>query len=173
MRRFVAISSLLVLAACGNASLTGGPSFSDDTYGVTMDVSAADDWEQQAFPGALVVFLSPAEGETDEFRENITVVVEEGVEGYTAEQYRDAAKELMERSMTGFEEEATGTMQIDGTDVPTRDYVFTQGEVTVKGRQAYVVRDNNAFVLTFSAQPDSFDTWVGDAEEIMGTFRME
>ena len=183
--RILVLLFVLVLAACQPSANTDTPTngdavsssdasadgvaFSNDRFRFSVDNPVG--WEQSEFPGVLVVFLSPLEGAEDTFRQNVNVVVEEGVSGYSAEEYSEAAGENMRKLMTAFQELATGTMTIDGEEVPTRDYSFAQGEYTLRGRQAYVVKDDLAYVLTYTALTGDEDKYAAEGEQIMATFK--
>lgn len=188
MRQSPAVTLLvcLTLAACNSTPTTPEPReesrgniSSSQVSAPTSSAPAAafsftDEagWEKTDFIGLSVAYLAPVQGEKDTFRENVNLVIETGVPGLTSKQYAEATLPLMEQLMTNFKALKSGEMTIDGQTVVTRDFTFSQGTLQLKDRQAYLVVDDTAYVLTYSAEPAQFDAFLSDAMRIMSSLKV-
>lgn len=173
MKLRILLVSLVLLSACQSTespSASETPSFVSEEHHLTMDNTVG--WEQVPFPGVVVVFLSPKEGPQGEFRANINVVTEPA-DGYTAEEYLEGVLPVLEKTITDFKALSTGTMVIDGQTVPTRDATYTQGQYKLKGRQVYLVKNNTAYVTTYTASVESFEKYLADGMTIASSLKVD
>jgi len=158
-------------ASAGSEVPAGFKLYEDKTFGSTIAYPEA--WTvQENVPGVIAAFLSPRENDNDMFQENVNFVIQDlgGVE-VTLEQYVDASKQQLGALIGDFkvESEETGALD-DGTAAYNVIYTGKQGELVLQWQQAYVIMDGKAIVITYTAEPDSFDTFIDQAAEIIDSW---
>ncbi|WP_256758688.1 DcrB-related protein [Cohnella sp. WQ 127256] len=142
--------------------------FEDRTYGTSFQYP--EDWTvQENVDGALALFLSPKESESDKFQENVSVIVEDlGGEKVTLDQYAEVSKQQLGAVITDFNivTEEKGTLE-DGEESYNLLYSGKQGDHKLTWQQVYMIVEGNAFVITYTAEPASFDKFVEAAGSIV------
>jgi serine/threonine-protein kinase len=122
--------------------------------------------------GTLVAFVSPLEDETDLFRENVNLVVEELPETIKLEEYKTAAHEQMDTVLLQFKLLSEEEIEFMGEKAYTHRYSFNQGEYDTVGMQIYYIKEQKAYILTYTAQPDKYDIFYDQAMEIINSLQI-
>ncbi len=171
--RILILTSLLLLVGCqsntAGVSETSDTSFVNEELGITMDNTVG--WEQTPFPGVAVAFLSPPDGPQDAFRENVNLVTKP-VPGTTADEYDAASLSVLQKLLSDLKVVKSGTMTINGQAAHTRDMTYTQGQYALKIRQAFFIKNDTAYVLTYTADINTFNTYEPDGMKIVSTLKV-
>ncbi len=128
---------------------------------VRIDVPAG--WFAQYTKSPQLFFLySPVEAD-DTFQENGNLVMEILPAGYSVERYMNESLESIKMIYTDFVLEK----------MEENYYIISGavGDIGVKQLQLFYIRDNSAYILTFSAMPESFDRYYEAFREIAASFR--
>lgn len=150
----------------------GNQVVADKERGFAFNVPST--WDQQRNTmGASVIALSPKEGNKDTFRENVNVVVEDLTSPMNAKEYFTASQSLIKKAFTEFKLEKTGQSKIGAHDFYWSIFSHRIGTIKARVLQYVTVAGNKAFVVTASAQPDTFHKYKGEFESIINTFRID
>jgi hypothetical protein len=167
--------------ATGTASSTSSPSdnvsseefasYSDSKYGFTLQYPK--DWEKQVGAmGSAVVILSPREGDSDKFRENVNVLVQTLPDKMTLDQYTKLSLDQAPNLITGFDLLDQGATQLAGRPARRVHYRGEQGAFRLEWEQVWTVLGGQAFVLTYTAERDRYGTYLRTAEATFASFRL-
>ncbi len=165
----VLVVVLGVVAGCGTHR-EPGRYYGDDGFSICFPEA----WEQkEGFMGTTVMATSPMETATDEFRENVNVVLESVPRGTALPDYFSLSLGNMRKMMTDFEKHEEGEATLDGQPAKWMVYSFRMGEVNLKTLVYFTVRGKRAYVITATASPETFDQYRPKFEEIIETWRFE
>ncbi len=133
-----------------------------------FEISYPEDWQVKEISG-VTAFISPLDGADDKFSENVNIVIED-ISAYqmSAEQY---AKEADKSWLA-----ADGKLKIiDFSQVMLNGeeaYCTIAENDNLKFKQYILVKNNRAYVLTYTGQPDGFNKFQDIAENIIKTFKV-
>jgi eukaryotic-like serine/threonine-protein kinase len=167
--------------AGGKASSTSSPSdnvsyeefasYSDSKYGFTLQYPK--DWEKQVGAmGSAVVILSPREGDSDKFRENVNVLVQTLPDKMTLDQYSKLSLDQAPKLITGFDLLDQGPTQLAGRPARRVHYRGEQGSFRLEWEQVWTVLGGQAFILTYTAERDRYEMYLRTAEATFASFRL-
>ena len=167
--------------ATGTASSTTSPSdkasveqlasYSDSKYGFTIQYPK--DWEKQVGAlGSAVAMLSPPEGDSDKFRENVNVLVQKLPDKMTLDQYTKLSLDQAPKLITGFDLLDQGPTQLAGRPARRIHYRGEQGAFRLELEQVWTVLGGQAFILTYTAERDRYGTYLRTAEAMFASFRL-
>ncbi len=122
--------------------------------------------------GATFHILSPKEGESDMFNENVNLIIQD-LSGTNID--LDAYVQLSEKQIT--EMIASGSIirseRLKSGNLELHKVVYT-GEINgfkLKLIQHYQIKDNKAYVLTFTAEEKAYDSYRAYGQQILNSFR--
>jgi serine/threonine-protein kinase len=128
-------------------------------------------WEQVYIQGATG-FVSPFENDSDDFRENVNVMIQSlknpmTLAEYTAmskKQYTDAygPKAVISMKDTTF----------CGYNATKGVFAIMYGDKDIKLQQIWYIKNNSAYLITFTAEPKTYEKYLPTAERITGSFKM-
>jgi hypothetical protein len=103
---------------------------------------------------------------TSRFATNANVVVGPA-QGHSLDDYVGAARQQLQAAVKA--DLVGDAEQLTVADAPAAsyEYEFDQSGTPVHARQVIVVRDDKAYVVTFSAHADAFDDDIGDLDTIV------
>ena len=144
--------------------------YENPNHGFKVDYPEA--WSKQSrddFFATGITFFSPLEGESDNFKEQVSILVENLPSDVDLEQYtEDSIAEIKKLS----DPDAENAKEFDLGKHEGRQVIYT-GEVSgskVQRMQTWSVEDNRAYIVTYTAKPDSYDTYLPTVEKIMESF---
>lgn len=111
------------------------------------------DWTVKEDVMGARVALVPAEETTEhDFAANMNVYTEQVPEGTDLDTYVDAARQQVQRLVTGVEFDSSRTL---AAEPPTHELVYTgqQGVYELRWQQRIVLDGDTAYVLTYTADP--------------------
>ncbi|MEM8832572.1 MAG: serine/threonine-protein kinase [Cyanobacteria bacterium P01_G01_bin.19] len=116
-----------------------------------------------------VTFFSPLENNLDRFKEQVSVLVENLPSDVSLEQYTaDSISEIKKLSDPNVgEAKKVNLGEYEGRQIAYR------GEVNgnpVRRMQTWSIKNNQAYVVTYTAQPESFDSYLPMVEAIIDSF---
>ncbi len=129
-------------------------------------------WSQQNrddFFATGVIFFSPLEDDSDRFKETVSVLVENLSEDITLEQY--TAQSISE--IKKLSDPNVGKAQIISLGETEGRQVVYGGEENgkrVRRMQTWSIQDNRAYVITYTALPESFESYLVPVEKIIESF---
>jgi serine/threonine-protein kinase len=145
--------------------------YENNTQGVK--IKYPDNWKIRETPNAitqeLVSFVSPKQ-EQDNFSEVVTI----SVENFSG---------TLDESVKVFSEEISNNVEdlqiLDNSETtltkkPARQLVFTSkvGEHNLKSLQAWILKGNKAYIVTYAADIADYDRFVRTAEKMIASFEI-
>lgn len=183
-------SSVLWATACasaGNAASSETPSSETPTSASGSSVETRTyegDGYSFAYPaswtpsqpatGLVEVLISaPPATRQDGILPNINVVLEPLRLELSTDQYYLASKQTVAGMFAGFELVDQGRTRIDGQPAWWMDYRWDSSQGTaLRQRQAYQVRGDTGYVITFTASPSAFEEHLGSQLIVEESFRI-
>jgi hypothetical protein len=176
------------LAACGGdatvrststeaptATASPDPSVDTRTYegdGYSFSYPASWTPSKPATRLVEVVISAPPAALQDGVLPNINVIVEPLRLELSTDQYYLASKQAVGGTFAGFELVDQGRTQIDGQPARWMDYRWDSQGGVLRQRQAYQVRDDSGYVITFTASPSAFEEHLGSQLIVENSFRI-
>ena len=129
--------------------------------------------QEQSSPFNVVLFKSPLESKSDNFSENVNVIVEKAP-GYTTEQYYQANIKSINQNHTlkNFKILESGNKIIYGKTGKYLIYTHTYNNTPLKVKAYFFTNGENGYVITCTAKPETFNTYLPTFENIVSTFKL-
>jgi serine/threonine-protein kinase len=134
------------------------------------------DWNTTIIAGTGIPgFLSPLEGESDDFRENVNVVFVDlpNKQIITLEDLIVAEEDVSRKLITDYKLISSEKTTVNGNNAYKRTITSRQGKYVLKQQQIIILRDNREYVLTYSATPSGYDRFYKTAGKIMYSFTLK
>jgi len=123
--------------------------------------------------GTLVAFVAPKDGENDPFSENINVVVQDlSSQTVTLDQYVQASEEEIKQYISNADIISSKKTKLGENNAYKLVFSGEQGIYRIKWMQIYVVKNNFAYVFTFTAEDSQYDKYISQVEEIMNSIEL-
>ncbi len=149
---------VLLFVSAGTAFCRDGMQIKIDNYAITVPSG----WLAQRTDSSTVFILySPIE-ENDTFQENGNLAIEKLPTKYSVKDYLKAAQEYIKKIYGNF-------LLIEEGD----DYQIISGDMNgtaVQQIQFVSIKDNTAYILTFTSNPENFDRYLDTFREIQKKF---
>lgn len=155
-----------------DSSITNFLTYDSYVYGIRIKYPL--DWtkEEQVF-GTVVSFSSPIESASDDFSENLNVLVQDlSAQPITLEEYTRISEEQVEQYITNGKILDTIATTLDGNSAYKLVYTGKQGQYNIKWMQVYTIKDDKAYVITYTAEMDSYSNFLGTAQEMINSFEI-
>lgn len=139
-----------------------------------LSIAYPDDWRmQENVMGTVVMFLSPTESETDTFSENVNVVTQDlSKSPMSLDDYTDLNLQQLGTVISDFKLIESGATTMDGMKATYVVYSGTQGVNDLMFRQVWAIDNNDmAYVLTFSAMVDKYESVLPMSDQMFETFK--
>jgi eukaryotic-like serine/threonine-protein kinase len=147
----------------------GWLTYANKTYNYSVDYP--QDWVKSSISGG-VAFLSPRDGPNDDFQENVNILIQDlSDHPMTLEQYTTISRN---RLIQNFGDSAIITMHpgmLAGQKAEVAVYKFNYQSRALKIKQYFLVKTDQAFVVTYTAVPDQFARYDSTAMRIINSFR--
>ena len=146
--------------------------YENNEYG--FKVNYPELWSQQNRDDLFamgVVFFSPAEDDSDKFKERVSVLVENLSEGVSLDEYTTESIEEIKRLSDPYVREPE---EIELGDNEGRKVVYTgeEGGSTVQRMQTWSVKGDKAYVITYTASIGSYNEYLPAVQEMIESFEI-
>lgn len=146
--------------------------FSNDAFEISYPEGWTPDTTRSEM-GASLILLADAENESDDFRENINVNIQDlSKQKMTVEQFA----KISETQISNMIQQVTIIRSEKVTDTPGRMWCmeFENSKVgeELRWKQYYYPKDDKMFVLTFTAKKSAYDKFHLLADKIMNSFTL-
>jgi hypothetical protein len=133
-----------------------------------------ENWDvKKDFMGTDVIALSPQEDSSDMFRENVNIISTELDQPMSKEEYFDLNEKSLEQLLKDFKLADKQMTKVDGVDALKLVYTHRMGDVDAKVLQYLFVNDGKAYVITLTASPEEFDSYMSEFESIVNSFKTQ
>jgi len=131
-------------------------------------------WEiQQKEMGTAVIALSPEEGSQDDFRENVSITVEEVSGDITLDKYFVVSQQNLKSYSKDYKLLYKNNTWLSRKPAMILGFTYSMSGLKLKVLQYYCLYKNKAYVITCTALPHSFDRYEEKFLKIVRTFRFE
>jgi hypothetical protein len=133
-------------------------------------------WEVDASKklGAELFLFSPLEDKNDKFRENVNVLIQE-LEGQGVDIVK--YKEITDKQLIDLGTNAKVYESVVDTSVSTPEYrvsyMMIQQGYRLRIISKCFIKDDKAYLVTFTAEFDKFDKYKAEAKKIIETFELK
>lgn len=139
-------------------------------YSVTMEYPS--EWtKRENVMGAVVAFLSPAESPSDDFRENVNLVVEDlSADPISLTEYWGYSLAQGPKLITDFAQVSSGDTAVAGQEAKQAVYTGRQGQFQLKFMVLCTIRNHRAYTITYTAEVTRYSDYIQTADGIMDSF---
>jgi hypothetical protein len=149
-------------------SKQGFLTYTNSEYGFKIDYPA--DWSvRENIMGAVVVFLSPRESTSDNFLENVNIIVQDN--SMTLEEYTNISLAQLPQYVSDLEIISSERTTLGGN--PAYKVVFTgvyNNSNRLEWMQVWTMKDNKVYLITYTAQPQSFSKYLPQVQHMFDSF---
>jgi eukaryotic-like serine/threonine-protein kinase len=190
-RSFLVVLTVGLVATAGSCS-SGGPGGSPSSPRVSPSASVQhaglvsytntaqgfsirypQGWEKrEGALGTAVLLLSPREGTSDEFQENVNVLVQKVPDKMSLEEYSKLSIEQAPKLITGFRLLDQGSTTLGESPAHRIHYRGEQGAFHLEWEQVWSVLEGQAFIITYTAERDRYQMYRPTAEAMIASFRL-
>jgi hypothetical protein len=124
--------------------------------------------------GADLFLFSPLENESDKFRENVNVLIQSlGGQNIDLEEYKQITEKQFESFVTEGKVFASEIITVNNKRFYEITYAMTQGKFRLKITSKCFIKNDKAYLVTFTSEIDKYDGYKEIAFEILNTFRLK
>ena len=157
--------------------LSGCSSKDPDRYYSSKDdysIKFPKEWENtEGLGGASVIFLSPQENTTDQFRGRVSVIVEQFPRAMELDEYFKFYLENTTNLLNDFQESEKGSTSIGDTDAKWMIYTSRTGTLTSKSQTYFIVHDKRGYLINCAATSYNFARYKSAFADIVGSFEFD
>lgn len=147
----------------------GWQTYSDAVNKYSIDYPS--DWVKSPFQNGMA-FLSPRDGPSDLFQENVNVLVEDlSQQPMTLEQFTELTKKQVTDNMGTSANLTLQPTTLVGQNAEVAHYNMTYQGRALKIKQYWFVKSKKAYVLSYTAAPEQFARYDSTATQVIKSFR--
>lgn len=146
--------------------------YGDSTYGFRIKYPPA--WsEEVGTAGSVVAFLSPQQGGSDDFRDNLNVLVQDLPDPSTPlSEYTRLSLRQAPQIIDGFKLLTSGPSTLASRSAWRVTYLGQSGNHDLEFEAFWLVEKGRAYVLTFTAARAAFDAFEPTTEAMIDSFQL-
>lgn len=143
--------------------------------GNDFQINYPDQWEvnQSGLMGSIFFIFSPLDDSTDKFRENINLVKQDlsGIK-MSLDDFVILSEKQLKTIITDVKIIQSKRITKNNNEHHLIILEGKQGFFHLKTMQYYWIKNNKAYILTFTAEIDKFDSYFSKAKKIMASFKI-
>jgi len=153
-----------------NDSPTKLKNFAQNGYKLQYPSSWTVDTSKRMGPEFFI--FSPRENDTDRFQENVNLLVQDLTgQNIDLDKYAKITEEqIKELAIEGTIYESKKIFKPGKSDYYKMVYGMTQDVFKLKIEQYYFIKNDKAFIMTFTAELNKFDSFLPAGEQILNSF---
>ena len=125
-------------------------------------------------PGTMnskVFFFSPADGPDDKFSDNLNVMIQSlGGQPIDIQKYKEISEQQIKVMFSDGKMEESKVVNANGREEYHLSYEFSQGIFRLKVLAICFIKNDNAYLATFTSEASKFDRYRPTAEKMLETF---
>jgi serine/threonine-protein kinase len=152
---------------------SGYKRYQNEIYGVYTFYSP--DWTaEEDVMGSVVAFYSPRESDNDVILDNVNIIIEDLTElPASFNEYSEEFLNQIKQFITNANIISTSETTLSGNRAGKFIFTGTQGTMNLKFLQVWAVIENKIYVLTYTADVNTFDKFLPLGKQIINNFRIE
>ncbi len=131
------------------------------------------EWSKQEFMDTGVIFTSPKENTSDNFRENLHIIVQDlSSNPVTLDEYTNESIEKILESVPNVNILKSEKTIVSSNPAYMVIYTGNQEDYHLKWMQIWTLKENKAFIITYTAEEESYDNFLNIIEEMINSFEV-
>lgn len=178
MKRYITcvlavISALVLLCSCSGRKAKNEGYRLYRSSPVGLEIEYPDFWEvSDDKEDRTVCFVTPNVGYADDYRDNVSIVVEEtGSEDMAFDKYVTDYINALPSAINNFNKITENELEVAGLESYRIVYEGTAEDGDLRLEQIFIKSGNYTFVYSLIAEPDSFDYFAKNSEVMLSTFK--
>lgn len=124
--------------------------------------------------GADIFILSPKNADTDIFRENVNVMIQNlSGTGLTLDSYAEISIKQVKAMLNDANILETRRTKVDGKEFHMLLFTGQQGIFKLKTLQIFLIENDSAYVITLTTELHQYDNYNQVGETILNSFRLK
>lgn len=167
----------LPLVFCLIVFSVNGQSVSQDDFKVfsknDFKISYPSAWrvDTSGTMNSKVFFFSPADGPDDKFSDNLNVMIQSlGGQPIDIQKYKEISEQQIKVMFSDGKMEESKVVNANGREEYHLSYEFSQGIFRLKVLAMCFIKNDNAYLATFTSEASKFERYRPIAEKMLGTF---
>lgn len=137
-----------------------------------FSIKYPETWTKQSNPN-IMVFLSPKENVMDMFQENVNVILQDlSRQLMTMEQYTGVTKKQVSDNFGAASILSLKDVTIAGQPAKELLYNMNYQGKKLKVKQCWIIKNNKAYLLTYTAEPEQYNKYKNIAVEMTNSFKL-
>ena len=168
---------LLVLSACSSKSVDSESKkeklikFSRNEFEISVPETWVDATESN--PNVQFVMVAPPDSNTDQFTENVTIVIQEIDKSTSIKNFLATTEEQLKTYLPDYVMIKKDIVKKNGVDCLQMEYQATQNGAELRYIQESYLKNGVATIVTFTVEQVIYDTYVSTAKEIFNSFKLK
>ena len=172
--KFVTFWILLILTNSGFSQKESSAELTDFT-GKNYKLQYPASWtlDTSKSLGPAIFFFSPLENTEDKFRENVNVLIQDlKGEDINLSRYKEITDKQIRDFASDGEILESSIVRKNNQEFYRITYTMSQGQFRVKITSVCFIQNEKAYLSTFSAEVDKYDSYKKIAEHILNSFKV-
>lgn len=136
-----------------------------------------EQWSLEEEPDVLLLFSKTIS--SADFRTNVNILVQDlSIQPMGLQDYHSLTRQQIMQASGKDTVESEKDVKISG--IPAKEIIYTISQDIDKGnylelkiKQVYLIKDNKAYLITYTSKPNDFDTFLEAANMVFETFKVE
>lgn len=166
--------ALIMIIGSSSCSQENRNKHSEKNYEISYPAS----WIKQQ-KGTANFFLSPKENEKDLFQENVNIMIQDlSNQPMTLEDYTNLTKQQVKQAFGSSSIVSIKDLTFAGQQA--KKMVYNMPKNPMQGRsqnlklcQIWFIKENKAYLLTYTAESSEYESYLGTAKEIFDSFKLK
>jgi serine/threonine-protein kinase len=123
--------------------------------------------------GTDLLLFAPLENESDKFRENVNIIIQNlAGQNIDLEKYKLITDKQLENAALDAKVSESEIVKAGNESFYRTTYAMTQGKLKLKISSKCFIKNDKAFLVTFTSEIEKYDSYKKIGEEILNTFRL-
>jgi len=169
---------VIALSTSGSPDVEASPSSAPSgqvTYSHTSPAFRVDhpsSWTETSSAGVLIAFTTPLSEQSDMFSENVNILQQSLPAGTTLQEYTNLSLANAGSIVTDFHVVSSRTTTLSSLPAQELEYTGSVGAKSLHFFAEWTVVGTSAYVLTYTAEPASYQRYLAEAVAIIHSFRL-
>lgn len=157
----------------GDEAIDGWKIFTEDEY----HIQYPDNWDlkEPQTMGISLIMLSPLSSDTDRFRDNINLLIQDlSGQGIDMDMFVQISENQINKMLTNAKIiESERVIQDESNNYHKIIYSGKQGIFNLKFEQFYWIQNSTAYILTLTCEESQFENYKATGEKILHSFKLK
>ena len=169
MNHSISILFFMLCVITTQAQTEEWPTLSGINY--SIDYPAQWQLDTSGQMGTKFLIFSPVSSTTDLFKENVNLIIQDfGGQTVSLDEYVEYSRAQIAAMFTGFQWVEDEHIADSAPEYHKLVYAFKQGTYDLQVLQRCFIHEGAAYILTFTAEVDSYASFLTSAEKVLDTF---